>query len=276
MTDSDDRPTDAEDPDPDGDADARAGAEAEDGADAPPSNDAPHEGDGQDQTPSEGEAEGTERDAGAESTPADGPVDHEGGAMSTPLAHRADAEEAGEPETETPYLLGLAGGVVAWLLGYLAVYLAYGDRVRGSIGGQLLSELAGGDATWKLVGWLFLNAHFVDVIFDAPVLGVRALDLIGQEAGAAIYLYVVPPIFLLAAGLLVGYRAGTEGLGDAVVTGFLLIPGYLVLSAAGAFLFEVGGGTVTAAPDPVTAILLAGLVYPAVLGGIGSAIGDQL
>lgn len=250
MAGSDDRSTDP------GDADD-PGAEG-----AAASTDASDEGRDQDQ-PREGEM-GTKRDV-------------EGGAMSTPLGDGADFEaEADDAETGTPYLLGLAGGVAAWLLGYLVVYLVSSGRVRGSIGTQLLTELAGGDATWKLVGWLFFNAHFVDVVFDAPVLGVRALDLIAQYGGSSTYLYAVPPAFLLAAGLLVGYRTGTEGLGDAAVTGFLLIPGYLLLSVAGALLFAVGGGDVTAAPDLVTAALLAGLVYPALFGAVGSAAGDQL
>lgn len=267
MAGSDDRSSDAGGA---GDSDAESATSPED---------ASGEGSDRERTREEEprEAELPEEEARETDTEVEARDDTEGSTVSTPLGDGADIEtDADGPETRTPYLLGLSGGVAAWLLGYLVVYLASSDRIRGSIGGQLLNELGGGGATWKLVGWLFFNAHFVDVVFDAPVLGVRALDLIAQYGGPSTYLYAVPPAFLLAAGLLVGYRTGSEGLGDAAVTGFLLVPGYLLLSVAGALLFAVGGGDATAAPDLVTAALLAGLVYPALFGAVGSAVGDQL
>jgi hypothetical protein len=276
MAGSDDRSTDPGDDDSGDDA-----ATAEDASDERDDQNQPreedsHGGDVREKDARVGGGETSEAGAAREGEMGTKP-DVEGGAMSAPLGDGADFEtEAEAPETETPYLLGLASGVAAWLLGYLVVYLASSGRIRNSIGSQLLNELAGGDATWKLVGWLFFNAHFVDVVLDAPVLGVSTLDLIAQYGGSATYLYAVPPALLLAGGLLIGYDAGTEGIGDATVTGFLLVPGYLLLSVAGALLFTVGSGDATAAPDLVAAILLAGLVYPALFGAVGSALGDQL
>jgi hypothetical protein len=52
---------------------------------------------------------------------------------------------------------------------------------------------------------------------------------------------------------------------DAAVAGAAVAVGYGVLSLLGAFLFA----TSNVSPDPVTSVLLAGVLYPVVLGAVG-------
>ena len=51
-----------------------------------------------------------------------------------------------------------------------------------------------------------------------------------------------------------------------------MLPGYLVLSVVGAFLFEVTVGDASGAPALLPAIVLAGLLYPVVFGAAGGAV----
>ena len=59
--------------------------------------------------------------------------------------------------------VGFGGGVGAWLFGYLVVYVLHGSRIQNSFGTDVLSFFTGDPVTWKLVGWLFYNAHNVAV-----------------------------------------------------------------------------------------------------------------
>ena len=52
----------------------------------------------------------------------------------------------------------------------------------------------------------------------------------------------------------------------------LVLPGYLVVSFAGVFLFEVTVGNASGRPDLLAAIVLAGFLYPAVFGVVGGVV----
>jgi uncharacterized membrane protein (GlpM family) len=173
----------------------------------------------------------------------------------------------------TPYGVGLAAGLAAWVLGYLVFYVAYASDIRNSLAGEALNALTDGGGTWRAVGWYFFNGHAVSVTTDIPIVGTNAVTFLPE---GAVLPYLVAPVLLLVAGLLVGSRAGTDGVGDAAVTGLLVVPGYFALSLVGVFLFAISTENASVAPDPVTGILLAGLVYPAVFGAVGALVGDRL
>ena len=106
---------------------------------------------------------------------------------------------------------------------------------------------------------MFYNAHFVDTEIPALVGGTQSMNLILQSDGGSLtWLFVLPPVLLLAAGVVAGVIGGAT---DAVEG-----------ARSGAFLFRysVGEGNVT--PTLVTAVLLAGVVYPAIFGALGGAV----
>jgi len=192
----------------------------------------------------------------------------------TALAGGVDTDDVDGSDSDTPYAVGLAAGVGAWILGYLAFYLRYSGEIGDSAAGTVLDALVEGTGIPEVVGWVFFNAHFVRLNVDAGFLGSESVSLLRE---GAVLPYLAAPVILLLAGVVVGYKARTHGPGDAAVTGTLLVPGYLVCSAVGALaVFTLSGGAASASLDPVTALLLAGIVYPAVFGALGALVGDYL
>jgi hypothetical protein len=169
---------------------------------------------------------------------------------------------------------GLAGGIAAWILGYLVVYLLHGSSVQNSFGSDVLEVFTGEPVAWKLVGWLFYNAHNVAV--QISLFGQRSVNLVAsaEEAGLTA-LFAVPPVLLVVAGAVAAWNTAVEPT-TAARNGAAVALGYLPLSVAGAVLFAIGGDDASAAPALVTAVLLAGLVYPLVFGAVGGLAGGHL
>jgi hypothetical protein len=174
-------------------------------------------------------------------------------------------------DRELPLGIGIAAGVAAALVGYLLVFLYTSGQLRDSGLRQLFDALGGDLPTWKAVGWVFFNAHFVEIQFQAGVFGSGTASFIGEDGFSAL-LYVVPPLLLIAAGLAVGqYRDVREPM-EAVTSAAGIVVGYLLLVLVEAFLFQAGGD---AGPVLATAVLLAGLVYPAVFGTVGALVATR-
>jgi len=175
---------------------------------------------------------------------------------------------------------GAGLGAAAYLLGYLVTFLTQGDRIEAQLRGvNFFTDLFGGDPipTWQGVGWVFYNAHFVDTEIPALVGGARSMNLISQADGGSIgWLFVLPPLLLFAAGLAAGRVSGATDAVAGAKSGALVAAGYLPLAVIGAFLFRYAVGDGTVAPTLVTAVLLAGAVYPAVFGSIGGAVSSLL
>ncbi|WP_435128017.1 transporter [Halobaculum sp. D14] len=179
------------------------------------------------------------------------------------------------PTDDVPFGVGAVAGVAAYALGYLVTYLWQSGAVREQLNAfNFLAELLGGDPipVWKGVGWYFYNAHFVDVL--VPGLGgARTANFIASADGGNIaLLYAVPPVLLLLAGAAAGALSDADVPSDGAVAGLSVVPAYFVFAAAGTFLFAYGVGDAGSVhPDYVTGVLLAGVVYPAVFGGVGGA-----
>ncbi|QPV63392.1 hypothetical protein I7X12_01790 [Halosimplex litoreum] len=170
---------------------------------------------------------------------------------------------------------GLAGGIAAWILGYLVVYLLHGSSVRDSFGSNVLEVFTGEPVAWKLVGWLFYNAHNVAV--QISLLGQRSVNLVaGGEEAALTALFALPPVLLALGGAVAAWDTATEPT-TAARNGAAVVLGYLPLSLAGAVLFAIGSGDgPSAGPALVTAVLLAGVVYPLVFGAVGGLVGGHV
>lgn len=166
-----------------------------------------------------------------------------------------------------PFIAGSVAGVAAWLLGYLFTYVLTSGEIRDSAVRQVIEFLGGSLPTWKVVGWVFFNAHLSSTVFEGLFAGSR--NFVGGQDEFSVVLLVLPPLLLIAAGLAVGRAAGVDhDVTDAVLAGLAVVPGYLLLSLVGVFLFAVEG----AGPDPITGALLAGLLYPAVFGVVGALV----
>lgn len=176
----------------------------------------------------------------------------------------------GQLRDRVPLGSGAVAGIAAWVLGYLFTYVLTAPDIRDSPVRQAIEFLGGSLPTWKVVGWVFFNAQFVYTNFEGPLFG-GARSFIGGDGGFTPLLYVVPPLLLVVAGLGVARATGAWTDRDAVLAGLAVVPTYFVLSLVGLFLFTVDG----ARPDPIAGALLAGLVYPALFGIVGAAIGAR-
>lgn len=169
---------------------------------------------------------------------------------------------------------GALAGTCAWLLGYLVSYVWQSDAISEALTGVgFVSRLLGGEAipAWKGVSWLFLNAHFVATRFPTVVGGTRTTNFVTGEGGSTLLL-ALAPLTLVGAGALVAFARGGTLL-ERVTAGATVAFGYLPLSVAAALAttHAIGNTGAAISPDPVTAILLAGVLYPIVFGAIGAS-----
>ena len=170
---------------------------------------------------------------------------------------------------DLPVAAGAVAGVAAWILGYLGTYVIAGTRIRESVLGQVLEFVGDGAAVYKLVGWVFYNSHLVGTVFEGVPAGVT--NAVGGD-GFTPLLFLVAPALLVGAGLAVGRSQGVEAPGDGVVAGLAVVPGYLFLSVVGVVVFVVSAGPASGRPDPLPAVVLAGVLYPAAFGAAGGAL----
>lgn len=174
-----------------------------------------------------------------------------------------------------PFVEGAIAGVLAWVVGYGVTYAIVADDIRGTALHNIIEAFEGDPATYEMVGWVFYNAHFVNTVFrDLPLLGSHSASYVGGDDGFSVVLYAIPVAILLIGGFAIAWYRTAESPTDGLVAGLTIVPGYLVLAVAGAFLFEVSLGGATGRPDLLPAILLAGFVIPAIFSGAGGVIGS--
>lgn len=181
-------------------------------------------------------------------------------------------------DTDTlPFAEGAIAGAAAWIVGYVLTALVVFTRESSRLGE--ISENVGDNAgAFEFVGWVFFNSHFVDTVIEAGFLGfggASTVSFIGGD-GFPQMLYFIPIALLVASGLAIGRSQGVSEITDGAVSGVLVVPAYLVLSIAGALVFRVSaealGATFSAEPDFLPAIILAGILIPAVFGAIGGIL----
>ncbi|MFB6219508.1 MAG: hypothetical protein ABEH77_10115 [Halobacteriaceae archaeon] len=177
----------------------------------------------------------------------------------------------GSPLDRPTLVAGALAGAGAYATGYLVLYLAAAARLRESLAGRVLD--ATGAGVWKAVGWLFYNAHFVDAVGSFSAFGVtltNSVSLVGEVVSPLAY--ALPPLLLVAAGLAAARTATLDGVGAAALAGATVVVGYLPLAVLGAPAFGVAGDAGTAGPALWPAVVLAGVVYPAVFGAAGGLL----
>lgn len=168
-------------------------------------------------------------------------------------------------------------GVIAWAIGYATTYVVVAPAVRDSPLNRIIEAFNGAPATYEMVGWVFYNAHFAPTVFrDVPLLGRHTMSFIGGEDGFTVLMYAIPVVILIGigGGFALYHRVPDPAAG--VLVGGTLVPGYLVMSIAGVFLFEVTVGSASGAPDLLPGVFLSGIVWPAFFGGGAGAAGGLL
>lgn len=200
-----------------------------------------------------------------------------------------DGETTGRRWTVPDLRRGALAGVAAYLGGYALVFLWFLTQ------GRLGSDFVG----WRWMGWMFYQGHFAGLATAAGDATAGAASVVESSLGALenvipsavlVFATVAGTGFFLAREGADGETGGTDGtaeaegtadtdaVGDADVDdrvaaatdGASLVVGYLPLAVLGVVVFA---GTlpngVEVRPDPLTGVLVAGLLYPLVVGALG-------
>lgn len=191
--------------------------------------------------------------------------------MSTPLQTRTESTV----QTDFPVEYGLLSGLTVYLLGYAATYSVAANEIFEAVSGfNGLLQLFGQSPvpTWKAVGWVFYNAHFVALEVALPGGSTVSRDLLAAQ-NAPLALFVVPPLLLTIAGWFVARQARhLENVRDGIRAGASITASYLLAVVVGLFVVSVTTVGTTVAPDLLSGAALAGLGYPLVFGSLGGAI----
>lgn len=184
-------------------------------------------------------------------------------------------------------------GVGAYASGFLAIYAWLGGQV-GTMANEVTAHVEfstaettvvsdptlaalvgdGGLSATTWAGWLFHSAHFVplDVTNPAVRFGTGSVPnlVLAAEGSLVTLVLLLPPVLLALAGGLASL--GRPGPTAGARRGATVVVGYLPLAVAGALVFVAEPsiwrrGAV--GPDLLASVLLMGLAYPVVFGGVG-------
>lgn len=151
--------------------------------------------------------------------------------------------------------------------------------IASEMGGGGPTSSGSGEILVYLVGWVFYGAHFVSV--SAGVFGGgNVIDFLAIGGLPTGLYYVVPPIFLFLAGRSVARSNGHVSMesGRLATYGATVVAGYLPLALVGNYAFTkqgVGPNMATVGPDMAATLLVMGVVYPLVFGGLGGYLSDR-
>ncbi|MFB6112156.1 MAG: hypothetical protein ABEJ35_06435 [Halobacteriaceae archaeon] len=176
---------------------------------------------------------------------------------------------------------GAVAGAVAFLINYALAYVLWTATSFPETAEGILREFAFNQvADWVFAGWLLYGAHFVDIefsnLFGFPVgrATLNAVSVVDQTSTSL--LYVVVPAVLIAAGIALARAHGAVSFSDGAITGAATAIGYFPLVAIGIYLFGTTGQLGEASPVFGMAIILAGVVYPTLLGALGGVIATTI
>lgn len=158
---------------------------------------------------------------------------------------------------------GAVYGAVAFAFGYVATAVLFISRVDGEFGDI-------GDDAFELFGWVFYNAHSIDVAVsgEAEIEPFNYIEMF--DVGDPLHFKLVPAVILLILGFALATRVSEPISRErSAAVGASVAVGYVSLLVVGTFVFELEDGGVTAGPELGLSLLIVGLLYAVVFGGIG-------
>ncbi len=200
--------------------------------------------------------------------------------MSTDNSLSATFGNEGATLDATTVARSAAAGVGAFVASYLLAFVLWTqtqlpqpDSLGQALEQAFISAIRDSVATWKAAGMVLFNGHFVQLAYEGPFAS-GSFNLIDLAGGGLVQVtYVVVPLALLAAGFLAARTSGlADDIADSAVAGALVAVGYLVLSALGSVLFAASGDGTSLSVPLVNAVVVAGIVYPVICGGLGGVI----
>ena len=172
-----------------------------------------------------------------------------------------------------PFVQGAIFGALSFVGGYLVTMVLVLAVEAEEIADELI----------EVSGWLYYNAQFVDIEQSAggetQSANYVTSDVVTLELPSLVY-HLIPVVALLLAGIVVARRAGAADVTEGAMAGATLVAGVAALAVLGTFLFTITESTFGVSVETglplVESLIFVGIGYPAIVGGIGGAIGTQL
>ena len=172
-----------------------------------------------------------------------------------------------------PFVQGAIFGALSFVGGYLVTMVLVLAVEAEEIADELI----------EVSGWLYYNAQFVDIEQSAggetQSANYVTSDVVALELPSLVY-HLIPVVALLLAGIVVARRAGAADVTEGAMAGATLVAGVAVLAVLGSFLFTITESTFGVSVETglplVESLIFVGIGYPAIVGGIGGAVGTQL
>lgn len=172
-----------------------------------------------------------------------------------------------------PIVQSVVAGLAAYVVSFALVAL-------------VVAGMEDGDDLVGAAGNILYGAHFVDSEFTTSAMGqsqtetMNFIDEASLEAPEFLY-QIIPIVVLLLVGIALVRYAGIPDETDAALAGAATAVGYVVLTIVGTFVFEMSDsgtvGSIEVVPElGLMTVLLMGIVYPVVFGGIGGFVGSRL
>jgi len=120
------------------------------------------------------------------------------------------------------------------------------------------------DSIAAFAGWIFYNAHGVAI----SVGNEGTINLAGLTELGLVPFALIPAVLLFGFGGLVALLKRADGLLGGFMSGGSVLLGYLPLAVAGALYFKISAGGTTLSVHLIPAILLAGIIFPLLFGGL--------
>lgn len=155
-----------------------------------------------------------------------------------------------------PWISGAINGVAYYISAFIIVSMVF----VGDIFTSFDNFDPGSDFFRYGLGWKYYDGHFVDVPQNFSLLN-------NQLAVPELGYTVIPAIFLFLGGRSVARTHARTGVSNEELAahGATIVAGYLPMALLGATMLKNNG----AGPDMGTAVLLMGLAFPIVCGGLG-------
>ena len=205
------------------------------------------------------------------------------------MSRVTDSERRFSPSFGSDILGGFVGGVLAFVLGFVATALLTEADENLELAEDLIASTGPGGVAvseflpewYQVVSWVFLENHQVSV--SVSVREELGGDFVGEYTEtllpAASELQLLPPLLLAAAGFLVARRYSRTGFADAALAGATVVIGYLpgILALLYVASFEVvvpvfDAVVLEVSPALAQTVLIAGLAYPLVFGALGGLL----
>lgn len=178
---------------------------------------------------------------------------------------------------------GFGGGIGAFVLVFTLLLGLRVGRLSGAA--DYFTYFTSFDAVTpnnvEVLNWVFFEAHTVGTEITIGTAGTSRSSVTHVTHGVLYepWFAIVPILALGAVGYLLGDLAYSWDVTSGFQAGASLVLGYFLGVGVAVFVLTTrgvtDGVTVTMGPEPLTGLLVAGLVYPVVFGGIGGAVAGR-